>query len=447
MSNENNKNQQNIEQENIINKNLLKKFFIIILFLGIILFVLTSCISRNGKFEVLRNRKFKVLKNAYEMAAVPLNILTSCISQNGKFEVLRNAYGMAAVPLNENEIFLATGHSGKKLLPAQIYNIKERKFKFLNSFINIERYLENAINLDDGRILIFGGIGNDGSHLKSAEIYNISTNTFERINDTNFPHNSSFTRFVKLIDGRVFIILKSQAEIFDPKTNKFSIAGEQIEYYHKPVYDKNGEKKQIRTTNNIYDGKVALALLKDGRVLILGPNYDLNPNNAEIYDPKTNNFENVGSQHFPMFFRDAVTLKDGRVLVTGGTKQFYKSSANSDVKRHGAIWSAGKEIQDNNAEIFDPNTNKFTIISPLKIVRRNHKSILLSNGKVLIVHGTNDLFLKAKDTKKAEIFNPKTNKFELTSSSDIEWYFFNAIPLNDHTILLTSFYSWEIYKY
>ena len=181
--------------------------------------------------------------------------------------------------------------------------------------------------------------------------------------------------------------------------------------------------------------------------MILGANYDLNPNNAEIYNPKTNKFENIGSQNFPMFYRDAVTLEDGRVLVTGGTKQYYPESINPEVKKQGAIWSADKEIQDNNAEIFDPNSNKFIAIPPMNIVRQDHKSVLLSNGKVLIVHGTNDLFLKSKDTKTAELFDPKTNKFKLISSSDIGWYNFNAFSLNDNTILFTSFYRWEIYKY
>jgi|GEM_PF-2525510 len=376
-----------------------------------------------------------------------ISIFCCACTNNGSFHVLENAYGYSAVPLNENEIFLAAEYDKKKLLPAQIYNIKKRKFKSLNSYLNVPRFSYNAVNLEDGRILIFGGIEENGYESKAAEIYNIETNVFTKIMDSNFPNHCTVTNHAKLKDGRFFIITEGRAEIFDPKTNQFTIAGKITDYYQKSVNDKNGEKKRQRTTKNIYERKTAIALLQDGRVLILGPNYNMAPNNAEIYNPETNSFEITGSQNFPMFYRDAVTLQDGRVLVTGGTKQYYSESVLSEVKANGAVWSADEEIQGNNAEIFDPKTNQFKAIYPLKIARQDHKSILLSNGKVLIVHGTNNRFLKSKNTKRAELFDPKTNKFELASSSDVGWYLFNAVPLNEHTILLTSFYRWEIYKY
>ena len=199
-------NKKNINQEKVNKNNYLKKlcsFAFIFLFISII-----CCCT-----QIANKERF--------------------LNKNGTFEILEGAYGMAAVPLNENEIFLATVHDGKKVLPAQIYNIKEKKFKSLNSFINQERSLENAINLDDGRILIFGGTEEDSE--KSAEIYNIKTNKFEKISDTNFPHNSVGVNLVKLKDGRVFIISEDRAEIFNPKTNKFDIAGKETKYYQKSI--------------------------------------------------------------------------------------------------------------------------------------------------------------------------------------------------------------------
>jgi len=253
--------------------------------------------------------------------------------------------------------------------------------------------------------------------------------------------------YVKLLDGRIFIITADKAEIFNPETNTFTIAGKKIVYHQKSVYDEKGEKSEIRTTNNIYRGRTAIALLNDGRVLLLGANYNLNSDNAEIYNPKNNSFETIGSQKFPMFNRDAVTLKDGRVLVTGGTNAWYSSSIILEVKGKRAVWDADKEVQQNNAEIFDPASNQFTAINPLKIARQYHKSILLSNGKVLIVNGTNDRFLRTNDTKQAELFDPQTYSFSKISLTNNGRYDFRVFSLNNHEILIVSRNGWELFKY
>ena len=60
-------------------------------------------------------------------------------ANDGKFEYLKGSYGRTAVVLNENEIFLPsyykqvfnlkTGLHDQIPIPAQIYDLKERKFK------------------------------------------------------------------------------------------------------------------------------------------------------------------------------------------------------------------------------------------------------------------------------------------------------------------------------
>ena len=377
-------------------------------------------------------------------------------ANDGNFEYLKGSYGSEAVVLNENEIFLPshfdevlnlkTGLHDQIPIPAQIYDIKKRKFKQLNVFMNIPRRQYLAVKLNNNEVLIFGGKSatkaKTPSRPKEAEIYNIKNNTFKIVGKTNYDYYVPvYTNVVKLKDGRIFISnASSNFEIYDPKTMKFYKAGEEIKYYRKYVFDDNGEKERIRNSKNIYDFKVAMTLLNDGRVYIAGANYDGNPGNAEIYDPRTNTFTKVTDQLYPRFCRSAVTLKDGRVLLTGGTNTYYSYGFDEQKKF--------KPSDEGNAEIYDPKTNSYTSVGSLNVKRCYHSSILLSNGKVLIVNGAKGPGgATDRETRKAELFDPETNKFELISSTKLERWAFFVDKISDNKVLINSSNGWEIYKY
>lgn len=426
MSIENNRDNENIEQETE-NKSWWKKLFCLTRIYGLILAVFVFMCSTNISY-----------------------------ANDGKFKYLKGSYGRTAVVLNENEIFLPsyykqvlnpkTGLHDQIPLPAQIYNIKEQKFKSLNIFMNIHRFGHLAVKLNDNEVLIFGGVtrpkGKAARSLREAEIYDIKNNTFKLVGDTNYKYYEPiYTNVVKLKDGRIFIsTAASNFEIFDPKTNKFYKAGEEIRYYKKDFFDCYGEKEKIRNSKNIYNFKVAMTLLHDGRVYIAGANYDGDPGNAEIYDPETNTFTQVADQLYPRFCRSAVTLPDGRVLLTGGTNAYYSYIL------HGKKRFKPSEAGD--AEIYDPKTNTYTSVGSLNVRRCHHQSILLSNGKVLIVNGEKGPGgATDRETRKAELFDPKTNKFKLISSTKLERYAFNIEKISDNKVFINSYNGWEIYEY
>ena len=405
-----------------------------------------SCWVKTQLTNLLKNKKIILIISFIFIINVILFVKFFLEKQEvGHFEYLNGSYGQTAVVLNENEILLPSAAIGNRvieqqLLSAQIYNLKQRKFKSLNVFMNIPRTGYLATLLDDGRVLIWGGTRSRTKKPgveQNAEIYNTNSNKFELIGRTNFKHDSLVnSNFIKLKDGRIFMITYDKAEIFDPKTNKFSFAGTPKKYYQKSEHDKNQEKEQIRTTNNIYNRRTALALLNDGKVLLVGSNLNLDSNNAEIYNPDTNEFVNVGSQNFPMFYREATTLKDGRVLVTGGTKMHYKKNIKLRSK-----------LKQSNAEIFNPETNLFEPIESLNLQRAGHRSILLNNGKVLIVNGYSGSFLDTKNTKQAEIYDPIKNDFKLIGKTKMGRFSFSLVPINNKTVLINSYNGWEIYKY
>ena len=94
------------------------------------------------------------------------------------------------------------------------------------------------------------------------------------------------------------------AEIYDPRSGRFSATGSLTIRRHKH----------------------AAALLRDGRVLVLGGSderdWDNRYRSAELFDPRTGRFSRTGSLSQPRFkFPDAVAVTpSGAVLVAGGAQ-------------------------------------------------------------------------------------------------------------------------------
>jgi len=118
--------------------------------------------------------------------------------------------------------------------------------------MNNARSAPVAVQLENGRVLVIGGLDGDGTILNSAEIYDPRTNTWTLTGSMN---DARFEDFVAvLLPGRKVLVaggsngsLRS-AEIFDEKTGTWS-----------------------RTNDmNIGRGEFANVELQDGRVLVMG---------------------------------------------------------------------------------------------------------------------------------------------------------------------------------
>lgn len=167
-------------------------------------------------------------------------------------------------------------------------------------------------------------------------------------------------------------------------------------------------------------------LLQDGRVLITGGwSGDVDGNytsSAEIYNPKTGQFTKIPDMTERRSRHTSTLLKDGRVLITGG--------------------SIPSPYDIASAEIYDPKTNTFTKTGDMNLGRSGHAAILLNNGKVLIVGGSfslkppippkTDLSIKSPEFKKhmhyAELYDPATGEFTFTPESK-GWYIYPVLTL------------------
>ncbi len=211
----------------------------------------------------------------------------------------------------------------------------------------------SATLLDDGRVLVTGGIGVSGAALALAEVYDPSTNAWTPVAPMHRPRSGHTATLLK--DGRVLIaggddsgVPTDWLEIFDPNPGVFSLASVVL---------------SVARTDH------AAVLLEDERVLVAG-GFDGTTalDSINIYDPSTDTITAAPSLGAPRSGLSATLLLEGKVLLLGG-------------------WNDSGELAS--AELYDPVSNSITDAGgTLLAPRQRHQAFLLPhNNAVLVVGG------------------------------------------------------------
>jgi hypothetical protein len=220
--------------------------------------------------------------------------------------------------------------------------------------LNIGRYAHSATLLQDGRVLVTGGRSSTiAAPLNSAEIYNPQTGAW------TFTGNMGIVRdyhtATLLQDGRVLVAGGSsdkRTEIYNPATSTWTFTS---------------ELSQPRTSHTAH-------LLANGKVLVTAgiAIYPQLAVNGELYDPATGLWTPTGNLNNGRYDHASVGLPDGRVVIIGGQTGNPPS---------GTIL--------NSVEIYNPQTNTWTLSNPMTFPRLRHGWAFLAGGtgRIMVMGG------------------------------------------------------------
>lgn len=147
------------------------------------------------------------------------------------------------------------------------------------------------------------------------------------------------------------------------------------------------------------------ALLNTGKLLIIAGSqnqwdkFTAGTFTSVLWDPRTNTFKNIATPH-DMFCAGHVILRDGRVLVSGGTTGYPAYDASGNLTRN---WLGSKK-----SYVFDPIKEIYEPTDDLNVARWYPTLVRMGNDQVVAVAGLDDTNPTAGgvDTPVNEIFTP-----------------------------------------
>ncbi|HEX5502666.1 MAG TPA: kelch repeat-containing protein, partial [Thermomicrobiales bacterium] len=284
----------------------------------------------------------------------------------------RRGHGAARLP--NGDVLIAGGaadSTATALLPIEVYHADTDTFTTVAT--NQPARLNASVTaLADGRVLIAGGFS-AGTFLATAQIYDPADGSLTATAN-NLGQGRSKHVAVLLTDGRVLlaggtsrsgsIVYLTSAEVFDPATNSFAPAGDNLA---------------------IARANVAATLLPDGDVLFAGGEGDgaLDLASAELYETANARFVQLDDMTATRSAATATVLQDGRVLIAGG-------------RTDGSTTKT--------ALLYRPTQRLFVSLpgtSSLSIARMGHTATRLLDGTVLLAAGEDGITLSS-----AELYTP-----------------------------------------
>jgi N-acetylneuraminic acid mutarotase len=224
----------------------------------------------------------------------------------------------------------------------------------------------SATLLPDGQVLVAGGEDANLDPLSSAELYNPATGTWSRTGSMTTPRAGQSATL--LHSGQVLIAggtgATAAAELYNPATGKFTatgslstprgrnvatlLAGGDVlvtgraqafaERYHPATGQWSNASTGLTACLSTMECRAnsTATLLPTGNVLVAGGLVGLTSNpqttaTAMLYHPDTNTWTSTGNMTTPRENQTATLLKDGQVLMAGGTLFDHPSSGHPGV--------------------------------------------------------------------------------------------------------------------
>ena len=322
----------------------------------------------------------------------------------------------AAIPV-AGDVLIAGGAdaSSQTLATAEFYDPSSGQFVATGSAAS-SRAGASAAPLSPTQVLLAGGFSGsaaiknfsltlDGSVLSSAEVFDETTGAFSPLAKMTTPR-MGFTA-TTLANGKVLVVggqdslgnVLDTAELYDPAAHKFVA-----------VNNAMSDRRMFHTATLLLGGKVLVA---GGATNLSGDT----TNSVDIYDPASNSFtaaafplDHQRAAHTATLFRAGPLA--GRVLLTGG------------------VGGSSFFFKDSSAEIYDPASQQFALLSGfMNEPRSMHTATLLDDGSVLLAGGFSGTVAISGGTlssasglisNSAETFDPTTGDFTCVGGFNTE---------------------------
>jgi len=306
-----------------------------------------------------------------------------------------------ATLLRNGTVLIAGGTDGlgNVRASAEIYNPATNRWTPAGSMAT-PRLGQTATLLASGKVLVAGGEASpDPSTQASAELYDPATKTWSPAAAMLGPrvgHTATLLRDGRVLavggislalrNGVVYASHPADAELYDPKTDRWSLAAPMA--YHR--------------------GDQTATLLSDGRVLIAGgqelPLINVAPinlallNSTEIYDAVNDHWILGAPMATGRVRHTASLLPNGHVLVVAGADQGPAGQASTGVDQRPPLSVS--------TEIYDPRVNQWVPGPDTGQEYVDHTATVLQDGRVLVVG--------AASQQPAEIYDPASKRWALT---------------------------------
>jgi galactose oxidase-like protein/Kelch motif protein len=308
-------------------------------------------------------------------------------------EMQNERFGHTATQLVSGDVLIIGGYEAgfaQTVANVEYYDVEDGFFRWINDEMALGRALQSATLLPDGRVLVAGGT--DGVNaLKTVEMFDPADGTFAMLDDqlwrARYGHQAAvigefviifggfdgyatvpYATSVRLDDLRIASLTnigyeetpmvegRLNATLTELDDGRWLIAGgfsgpleSGFEIDTAEIFDPDGDPYFTATgsLNQARSGHRAIEL-GDGTVLVVGgisPD-DTILDSAELFDPATETFAEIGSMHTPRTVPEVSLLPDGTVLITGGNSSidlFDPQPAST-------------------AEIYDPATQTFAVV-------------------------------------------------------------------------------------
>ena len=246
------------------------------------------------------------------------------------------------------------------------------------------RFSHDATLLDDGRVLMSGGFtaAFDGDELIDFGVVEFS--------ETYDPATLSWT-----LTDKAWLAYKS-----------WQVYHQALEVLIYPPTDSLPDGRVIGVAHDHIDARSRVEFVKY----------------LAVFNPETDEWETISDIPLNRTSFDMAVLGDGRVLIVGG----YDSNATSS--------TFSIEPLDI-TETYNPDSGEWRTFAPMNEVAMEQALVRLSDGRVMAVGGFDDPN-NMSGTARAEIFDPETDIWTLTGAMNIPRTFPEAIALSDGRVLV-----------